>query len=67
MSTGTTAGGRSGDLETTVNCMADLGSRNYWPQWRSIRSATLVVTGENGIFPPGHGDEMIAQLFQKRR
>jgi pimeloyl-ACP methyl ester carboxylesterase len=50
------------DLETMVNCMADLGSRNYWPQWRSIQSRTLVVLGENGIFPPGHGDEMIAQL-----
>jgi pimeloyl-ACP methyl ester carboxylesterase len=42
--------------------MADLGSRNYWPQWRSIHCPTLLVLGEHGIFPPGHGEEIIKQL-----
>jgi pimeloyl-ACP methyl ester carboxylesterase len=50
------------EVETLVACMADLGSRNYWPQWRSIHCPTLLVLGEHGIFPPGHGDEIVTQL-----
>ena len=50
------------DLEAMVACMADLGSRNFWAQWRSIQCPALVVLGEHGIFPSGHGAEMIAQL-----
>lgn len=42
--------------------MADLGSRSYWPQWRSIQCPTLVILGEHGMFPPEHGEEMIGQL-----
>ncbi len=50
------------DLEAMVACAADLDSRNFWAQWRSIRCPTLVVLGERGIFPSGHGAGSIAQL-----
>ena len=50
------------DLEAMVACMADLGSRGYWSQWRAIRCPTLVLVGEHGIFPAGHGDELAAEL-----
>jgi pimeloyl-ACP methyl ester carboxylesterase len=42
--------------------MADLQSRNYWPQWRSIQAPTLVVFGEQGIFPSRHGEDIVQQL-----
>jgi pimeloyl-ACP methyl ester carboxylesterase len=31
------------EIETLVGCMADLGSRSYWHQWRSVRCPVLVV------------------------
>jgi pimeloyl-ACP methyl ester carboxylesterase len=49
------------EVDTLVACMADLGSRNYWPQWRRIHCPTLLILGEHGAFPPGHGEEIIAQ------
>jgi pimeloyl-ACP methyl ester carboxylesterase len=42
--------------------MSDLGSRSYWQQWRSIQCPTLVVLGENGMFPAGHGEQIVSQL-----
>ena len=50
------------EIDTMVTCMADLGSRSYWPQWRSIQCPTLVVFGERGIFPTGHGEQIVYQL-----
>jgi pimeloyl-ACP methyl ester carboxylesterase len=50
------------DIDTMVECMSDLGSRSYWPQWRIIRCPTLVVCGERGIFPVGHGEQIVSQL-----
>lgn len=50
------------EIDTLVACMADLGSRNYWPQWQHITCPTLIVLGEHGIFPPGHGDQIVKQL-----
>ncbi len=50
------------DPETLAACVADLQSRNYWPQWRTIQAPTLVILGENGIFPSGHGENIVNQL-----
>lgn len=49
------------EVDTLVACMADLGSRNYWPQWRRIHCPTLLILGEHGAFPPGHGEQIITQ------
>ncbi len=43
-------------------CMADLQSRAYWSEWRSIQAPTLVIFGEHGIFPAGHGVDIVQQL-----
>ena len=50
------------EVGTMVKCMADLGARSYWPQWRSIQCPTLVVFGQQGIFPTGHGELIVNQL-----
>lgn len=50
------------DLDTLVGCMAELGSRSYWQQWRSIQCPTLVILGERGIFPAEHGEQIVRQL-----
>jgi pimeloyl-ACP methyl ester carboxylesterase len=50
------------DLDVMVACMVDLGSRNYWTQWQSVRCPTLIVMGEHGMFASGHGDEIAARL-----
>jgi pimeloyl-ACP methyl ester carboxylesterase len=50
------------DIDALVACNNDLQSRSYWPQWRTIRCPTLLVLGENGMFPQGHGDDIIQQL-----
>jgi pimeloyl-ACP methyl ester carboxylesterase len=50
------------NADALLACMADVLSRNYWPQWRSIQAPTLVVLGEHGIFPPGHGEHIVQQL-----
>jgi pimeloyl-ACP methyl ester carboxylesterase len=50
------------EIDTMVGCMADLGSRNYWQQWRLIRCPALVVLGEHGMFPAGHGEKIISEL-----
>jgi pimeloyl-ACP methyl ester carboxylesterase len=50
------------DADALIACMADLQSRNYWPQWRSIQAPTLVVFGEQGIFPSRHGEDIVQQL-----
>jgi pimeloyl-ACP methyl ester carboxylesterase len=50
------------DIDTLVGCIADLGSRNYWDEWRGIQRPTLVVLGERGVFPAGHGEQMVSQL-----
>jgi pimeloyl-ACP methyl ester carboxylesterase len=42
--------------------MADLGSRSYWQQWRSVQCPALVILGEQGIFPPAHGEQIVSQL-----
>jgi pimeloyl-ACP methyl ester carboxylesterase len=50
------------EIDTMVACMADLASRNYWPQWRSIRCPSLVILGERGVFPAKHGEQIVSQL-----
>jgi pimeloyl-ACP methyl ester carboxylesterase len=45
-----------------VKCMADLGSRSYWRQWRSIQCPTLVVFGEHGVYPADHAQQLVDQL-----
>lgn len=50
------------EIDVLVACMASLGSRNYWPEWLSIQCPTLVILGEHGMFPAGHGEEMVGQL-----
>jgi pimeloyl-ACP methyl ester carboxylesterase len=50
------------EIDTLVACMADLGSRSYWQQWGSIQCPTLVILGEHGIFPAGHGEQIVSQL-----
>lgn len=50
------------DADALTACMADLQSRNYWTQWRSIRAPTLVVFGEHGMFPAGHSEDIVQQL-----
>ncbi len=50
------------DIDVLAACIAELQSRNYWPQWRTIQCPTLVVLGENGMFPQGHGDDLVQQL-----
>ncbi len=46
------------EIDTLTACMADLGSRNYWPQWATVTCPTLLVFGEHGIFPPDHGQQI---------
>jgi pimeloyl-ACP methyl ester carboxylesterase len=50
------------NADALVACMADLQSRNYWTQWRSIQAPTLVIFGEHGIFPSGHGEDIVQEL-----
>ena len=50
------------EIDVLVACMADLGSRSYWQEWRSIKRPALVILGEHGMFPAGHGEEIIGQL-----
>jgi pimeloyl-ACP methyl ester carboxylesterase len=50
------------EVDVLVDCITDLGSRNYWPQWRAIQCPTLVVLGGHGMFPPGHGEDIVKQL-----
>ena len=50
------------DAATLARTMGDLASKTYWSQWRSIRCPTLVVLGEHGIYPAGHGEELLSQL-----
>ena len=49
------------EIDTLVACMADLGSRNYWPQWRAIHCPALVILGERGIFHK-HAEQVVRQL-----
>jgi pimeloyl-ACP methyl ester carboxylesterase len=49
------------EAEVMVACVADLASRNYWGQWRSIRCPTLIVFGEQGHFDDQHGAELVRQ------
>ena len=49
------------DVDTVVACMADLASRNYWPQWQSLTCPALIVLGERGSFSHEHGDELVRQ------
>jgi pimeloyl-ACP methyl ester carboxylesterase len=49
------------DATALVQCMADLLSRNYWPQWRSITAPTLIVFGEHGRFSTEHGNHLVNQ------
>ncbi len=49
------------DVTTLARTMGGLASQSYWPQWRSIRAPTLVVLGERGIFPAGHGDKLVSE------
>lgn len=50
------------EIETLVGCMADLGSRSYWKEWRTIQCPALVVLGEYGMFPPDHGETIVRAL-----
>jgi pimeloyl-ACP methyl ester carboxylesterase len=50
------------DVATLARTMGDLGSRTYWTEWRSIQNPTLVILGEHGIYPAGHGEELVAEL-----
>lgn len=50
------------DVEVMVGCIADLASRSYWNEWRSIGCPTLVILGEHGMFSRAHGEELVAQL-----
>jgi len=36
--------------------------RNYWPQWRAVQCPMLVVRGEHGLLPQGHGNDIVQQL-----
>jgi pimeloyl-ACP methyl ester carboxylesterase len=50
------------EIETLVGCMADLGSRSCWQQWRGVQCSSLVVLGEEGRSPAGHGEQIVRQL-----
>jgi pimeloyl-ACP methyl ester carboxylesterase len=50
------------DVETLVRCMSDLGSRDYWQEWCTIRCPALVVLGSHGMVSAGQAAEMEAQL-----
>ena len=49
-------------LEPMVACVADLAARNYWTEWQSVRCPVLIVMGENGMFPPSVGEDMLTRL-----
>lgn len=46
-----------------VDCIADLASRNYWQQWRSIRCPTLIVLGQRGHFSDEHGARLVREAL----
>jgi pimeloyl-ACP methyl ester carboxylesterase len=49
------------EIDTLVACMADLGSRSYWREWGTVQCPTLVILGEHGMFPAGHGEDIISR------
>jgi pimeloyl-ACP methyl ester carboxylesterase len=49
------------DRAVMVDCIAQLASRNYWRQWRSIHCPTLIVFGQRGYFNQKHGAQLVAQ------
>ena len=36
-----------------IEIAAEWGTRDYWPQWRAVRSPTLLVEAGNTVTPPG--------------
>ncbi len=51
------------DARIMVECITALASRNYWPQWRSIRCPTLIVFGRRGTFGDEHGAKLVEQAM----
>lgn len=45
-----------------VDCIADLAARDYWAQWRRIRSPTLIVRGEHGNLSAEHVEQLATAL-----
>jgi pimeloyl-ACP methyl ester carboxylesterase len=54
------------DVAVMVECIADLAARDYWAQWRTIQSPTLIVRGERGHLPAEHADELARALPDAR-
>lgn len=52
------------DEQVMVECIADLVSRDYWPQWDAIRCPTLIVRGECGDLTAEHVDLLASRLTQ---
>lgn len=49
-----------------IDCIADLASRDYWPQWRSILCPTLIVFGQHGSFTGEHGAQLAREATDAR-
>jgi pimeloyl-ACP methyl ester carboxylesterase len=50
------------EVDTMVACIADVQSRSYWTQWRTIQCPTLAIFGERGMFDAEHQDRVAGAL-----
>lgn len=47
-----------GHTKVWIEIAAEWGTRDYWAQWRRVRSPTLLIEAGNSVTPPGQMREM---------
>lgn len=53
-----------GHVSHWIEIAAEWGTRDYWAQWRAVRSPTLLIEAGNSVTPPGQMLKMHATGYQ---
>jgi pimeloyl-ACP methyl ester carboxylesterase len=52
-----------GHTSRWIEIAAEWGTRDYWTQWRAVRSPALLIEAGNSVTPPGQMFEMVERDY----